>query len=52
MFKVYSEVSEFMSVEVKAFILKCFEFDFDKRDGANDLFLDEFLKVSGKKKKI
>ncbi|XP_023506950.2 mitogen-activated protein kinase kinase kinase 5 isoform X1 [Equus caballus] len=51
MFKVHPEVPESMSAEAKAFILKCFEPDPDKRDGANDLLLDEFLKVSGKKKK-
>uniref|UniRef100_A0A8C4LWN4 mitogen-activated protein kinase kinase kinase n=1 Tax=Equus asinus asinus TaxID=83772 RepID=A0A8C4LWN4_EQUAS len=51
MFKVHPEVPESMSAEAKAFILKCFEPDPDKRDDANDLLLDEFLKVSGKKKK-
>ncbi|XP_058422185.1 mitogen-activated protein kinase kinase kinase 5 isoform X4 [Diceros bicornis minor] len=51
MFKVHPEIPESMSAEAKAFILKCFEPDPDKRDGANDLLLDEFLKVSSKKKK-
>lgn len=40
-----------MSAEAKAFILKCFEPDPDKRDCANDLLMDDFLKVSSKKKK-
>ncbi|KAB1275777.1 Mitogen-activated protein kinase kinase kinase 5 [Camelus dromedarius] len=51
MFKVHPEIPESMSAEAKAFILKCFEPDPDKRDCANDLLLDEFLKVSSKKKK-
>uniref|UniRef100_A0A8D2BHK8 Protein kinase domain-containing protein n=1 Tax=Sus scrofa TaxID=9823 RepID=A0A8D2BHK8_PIG len=51
MFKVHPEIPESMSAEAKAFILKCFEPDPDKRDCANDLLMDEFLKVSSKKKK-
>ncbi|XP_045150529.1 mitogen-activated protein kinase kinase kinase 5 [Echinops telfairi] len=51
MFKVHPEIPESMSAEAKAFILKCFEPDPDKRAGANDLLIDEFLKVSSKKKK-
>ncbi|XP_053770051.1 mitogen-activated protein kinase kinase kinase 5 isoform X2 [Desmodus rotundus] len=51
MFKVHPEIPESMSAEAKAFILKCFEPDPDKRDCANDLLVDDFLKVSSKKKK-
>lgn len=51
MFKVHPEIPESMSAEAKAFILKCFEPDPDKRTCANDLLIDEFLKVSSKKKK-
>uniref|UniRef100_A0A667GVQ7 mitogen-activated protein kinase kinase kinase n=1 Tax=Lynx canadensis TaxID=61383 RepID=A0A667GVQ7_LYNCA len=51
MFKVHPEIPESMSTEAKAFILKCFEPDPDKRACANDLLIDEFLKVSSKKKK-
>ncbi|VFV20274.1 mitogen-activated protein kinase kinase kinase 5 [Lynx pardinus] len=51
MFKVHPEIPESMSAEAKAFILKCFEPDPDKRACANDLLIDEFLKVSSKKKK-
>ncbi|XP_023567965.1 mitogen-activated protein kinase kinase kinase 5 [Octodon degus] len=51
MFKVHPEIPESMSGEAKAFILKCFEPDPDKRACANDLLMDEFLKVSSKKKK-
>ncbi|XP_037699486.1 mitogen-activated protein kinase kinase kinase 5 isoform X2 [Choloepus didactylus] len=51
MFKVHPEIPESMSAEAKAFILKCFEPDPVKRACANDLLLDEFLKVSSKKKK-
>ncbi|XP_068933386.1 mitogen-activated protein kinase kinase kinase 5 [Petaurus breviceps papuanus] len=51
MFKIHPEIPESMSAEAKAFILHCFEPDPDKRACANDLLLDEFLKVSSKKKK-
>ncbi|XP_066229245.1 mitogen-activated protein kinase kinase kinase 5 isoform X1 [Saccopteryx leptura] len=51
MFKVHPEIPESMSAEAKAFILKCFEPDPDRRACANDLLVDEFLKVSSKKKK-
>ncbi|XP_035880668.1 mitogen-activated protein kinase kinase kinase 5 isoform X1 [Phyllostomus discolor] len=51
MFKVHPEIPESMSAEAKAFILKCFEPDPDKRACANYLLVDEFLKVSSKKKK-
>ncbi|XP_007190988.2 mitogen-activated protein kinase kinase kinase 5 isoform X1 [Balaenoptera acutorostrata] len=51
MFKVHPEIPESMSTEAKAFILKCFEPDPDNRDCANNLLMDEFLKVSSKKKK-
>uniref|UniRef100_A0A452QPG4 mitogen-activated protein kinase kinase kinase n=1 Tax=Ursus americanus TaxID=9643 RepID=A0A452QPG4_URSAM len=44
MFKVHPEIPESMSAEAKAFILKCFEPDPDKRACANDLLIDEFLK--------
>ncbi|XP_074043772.1 mitogen-activated protein kinase kinase kinase 5 isoform X2 [Macrotis lagotis] len=51
MFKIHPEIPESMSSEAKAFILHCFEPDPDKRACANDLLVDEFLKVSCKKKK-
>lgn len=51
MFKVHPEIPESMSAEAKAFILKCFEPDPDRRACANDLLIDEFLKVSSKKKR-
>lgn len=51
MFKVHPEIPESMSAEAKAFISKCFEPDPDKRACANDLLIDEFLKVSCKKKR-
>ncbi|XP_074165841.1 mitogen-activated protein kinase kinase kinase 5 isoform X2 [Sminthopsis crassicaudata] len=51
MFKIHPEIPESMSAEAKAFILHCFEPDPDKRACANDLLVDDFLKVSSKKKK-
>nr|XP_058163525.1 mitogen-activated protein kinase kinase kinase 5 isoform X1 [Dasypus novemcinctus] len=51
MFKVHPEIPESMSAEAKAFILKCFEPDPVRRACANDLLMDDFLKVSSKKKK-
>ncbi|XP_054675438.1 mitogen-activated protein kinase kinase kinase 5 isoform X2 [Grus americana] len=51
MFKIHPEIPESMSAEAKAFILRCFEPDPDKRAFAHDLLIDEFLKVSSKKRK-
>lgn len=51
MFKIHPEIPESMSAEAKAFILRCFEPDPDKRAFAHELLVDEFLKVSSKKRK-
>ncbi|XP_053144726.1 mitogen-activated protein kinase kinase kinase 5 isoform X2 [Hemicordylus capensis] len=51
MFKIHPEIPESMSAEAKAFILRCFEPDPDKRTCANELLVDEFLKVTSRKKK-
>uniref|UniRef100_A0A6J0SJ01 mitogen-activated protein kinase kinase kinase n=1 Tax=Pogona vitticeps TaxID=103695 RepID=A0A6J0SJ01_9SAUR len=51
MFKIHPEIPESMSVEAKAFLLRCFEPDPDRRACANELLVDEFLKVTSKKKK-
>uniref|UniRef100_A0A8B9IS86 Mitogen-activated protein kinase kinase kinase 5 n=1 Tax=Amazona collaria TaxID=241587 RepID=A0A8B9IS86_9PSIT len=51
MFKIHPEIPESMSAEAKAFILRCFEPDPDKRAFAHELLIDEFLKVSSKKRK-
>lgn len=51
MFKIHPEIPESMSAEAKAFILRCFEPDPDKRTCANELLVDEFLKVTSKKRK-
>uniref|UniRef100_A0A4W3K4P1 mitogen-activated protein kinase kinase kinase n=1 Tax=Callorhinchus milii TaxID=7868 RepID=A0A4W3K4P1_CALMI len=51
MFKIHPEIPESMSPEAKAFILLCFEPDPDKRATATELLLDEFLRVTSKKKK-
>uniref|UniRef100_A0A8C4W3V1 mitogen-activated protein kinase kinase kinase n=1 Tax=Gopherus evgoodei TaxID=1825980 RepID=A0A8C4W3V1_9SAUR len=51
MFKIHPEIPESMSPEAKAFILRCFEPDPDKRTFANELLVDEFLKISSKKRK-
>uniref|UniRef100_A0A8C0GVH3 mitogen-activated protein kinase kinase kinase n=1 Tax=Chelonoidis abingdonii TaxID=106734 RepID=A0A8C0GVH3_CHEAB len=51
MFKIHPEIPESMSAEAKAFILRCFEPDPDKRPFANELLVDEFLKISSKKRK-
>lgn len=51
MFKIHPEIPESMSVEAKAFLLRCFEPDPDKRTCANELLVDEFLKVTSKKRK-
>ncbi|XP_074846592.1 mitogen-activated protein kinase kinase kinase 5 isoform X2 [Carettochelys insculpta] len=51
MFKIHPEIPESMSAEAKAFILRCFEPDPDKRAFANELLIDEFLKISSKKRK-
>ncbi|CAB1418273.1 unnamed protein product [Pleuronectes platessa] len=51
MFKIHPEIPESMSLEAKAFILRCFEPDPDHRATANDLLTDEFLTVTSRKKK-
>ncbi|XP_077669228.1 mitogen-activated protein kinase kinase kinase 5 isoform X4 [Eretmochelys imbricata] len=51
MFKIHPEIPKSMSAEAKAFILRCFEPDPDKRTFANELLVDEFLKISSKKRK-
>uniref|UniRef100_A0A665WL70 mitogen-activated protein kinase kinase kinase n=1 Tax=Echeneis naucrates TaxID=173247 RepID=A0A665WL70_ECHNA len=51
MFKIHPEIPESMSPEAKAFILRCFEPDPDKRATAFDLLTDEFLTVTSRKKK-
>uniref|UniRef100_A0A3Q3KVU3 mitogen-activated protein kinase kinase kinase n=1 Tax=Mastacembelus armatus TaxID=205130 RepID=A0A3Q3KVU3_9TELE len=51
MFKIHPEIPESMSVEAKAFILRCFEPDPDRRATALDLLTDEFLTVTSRKKK-
>ncbi|CAJ1078370.1 mitogen-activated protein kinase kinase kinase 5 isoform X1 [Xyrichtys novacula] len=51
MFKIHPEIPESMSLEAKAFILRCFEPDPDKRATAFDLLTDEFLTVTSRKKK-
>lgn len=51
MFKIHPEIPESMSAEAKAFLLRCFEPDPVKRATAVELLVDEFLKVSMKKRK-
>ncbi|XP_056422598.1 mitogen-activated protein kinase kinase kinase 5 isoform X2 [Hyla sarda] len=51
MFKIHPEIPESMSAEAKAFLLKCFEPDPVKRATTSELLIDEFLKVSSKKRK-
>ncbi|KAK7906812.1 hypothetical protein WMY93_015424 [Mugilogobius chulae] len=51
MFKIHPEIPESMSKEAKAFILRCFEPDPDKRATATDLLTDQFLTVTSRKKK-
>ncbi|KAH0622328.1 hypothetical protein JD844_024528 [Phrynosoma platyrhinos] len=51
MFKIHPEIPESMSAEAKAFLLRCFEPDPDKRTCANELLVDDFLKVTSKKRK-
>ncbi|XP_060128689.1 mitogen-activated protein kinase kinase kinase 5 isoform X3 [Zootoca vivipara] len=51
MFKIHPEIPESMSAEAKAFLLCCFEPDPDKRACAKELLVDEFLKVTSKKRK-
>uniref|UniRef100_A0A6Q2Z257 mitogen-activated protein kinase kinase kinase n=1 Tax=Esox lucius TaxID=8010 RepID=A0A6Q2Z257_ESOLU len=43
MFKIHPEIPDSMSVEAKAFILRCFEPDPDQRATALHLLTDEFL---------
>lgn len=51
MFKIHPEIPESMSLEAKAFILRCFEPNPDRRATALDLLTDEFLTVTSRKKK-
>lgn len=51
MFKIHPEIPDSMSLEAKAFILRCFEPDPDRRATALDLLTDEFLTVTSRKKK-
>ncbi|KAM8947334.1 mitogen-activated protein kinase kinase kinase 5 [Pelodytes ibericus] len=51
MFKIHPEIPETMSSEAKAFLLRCFEPDPVKRATATELLVDDFLKVSSKKRK-
>nr|XP_061806510.1 mitogen-activated protein kinase kinase kinase 5-like [Nerophis lumbriciformis] len=51
MFKIHPEIPESMSAEAKAFIVRCFEPDPDRRATAFDLLTDEFLTVTSRKKK-
>uniref|UniRef100_A0A8C5BVD5 mitogen-activated protein kinase kinase kinase n=1 Tax=Gadus morhua TaxID=8049 RepID=A0A8C5BVD5_GADMO len=51
MFKIHPEIPASMSLEAKAFILRCFEPDPDRRATALDLLTDEFLTVTSRKKK-
>ncbi|KAM4693410.1 mitogen-activated protein kinase kinase kinase 5 [Discoglossus pictus] len=51
MFKIHPEIPESMSAEAKAFLLKCFEPDPVKRATAIELLIDDFLRVSSKKRK-
>uniref|UniRef100_A0A8C7YXS2 mitogen-activated protein kinase kinase kinase n=1 Tax=Oryzias sinensis TaxID=183150 RepID=A0A8C7YXS2_9TELE len=51
MFKIHPEIPESMSLEAKAFILRCFEPDPDRRATAFDLLTDEFLTVTSRRKK-
>lgn len=51
MFKIHPEIPESMSKEAKAFILRCFEPDPDRRATALNLLTDEFLTVTSRKKK-
>ncbi|KAL0967360.1 hypothetical protein UPYG_G00251250 [Umbra pygmaea] len=51
MFKIHPEIPESMSVEAKAFILRCFEPDPDQRATALHLLTDEFLTVTSRKKR-
>ncbi|XP_015210076.1 mitogen-activated protein kinase kinase kinase 5 isoform X2 [Lepisosteus oculatus] len=52
MFKIHPEIPESMSEEAKAFILRCFEPNPDKRAAALDLLTDEFLTVTSRKKRL
>ncbi|XP_034017610.1 mitogen-activated protein kinase kinase kinase 5 isoform X2 [Thalassophryne amazonica] len=51
MFKIHPEIPDSMSLEAKAFILRCFEPDPDRRATAFDLLTDEFLTVTSRKRK-
>lgn len=51
MFKIHPEIPESMSAEAKAFLLRCFEPDPVNRATATELLMDDFLRVSSKKRK-
>ncbi|CDQ64390.1 unnamed protein product [Oncorhynchus mykiss] len=51
MFKIHPEIPDSMSMEAKAFILRCFEPDPDQRATALHLLTDEFLTVTSRKKR-
>ncbi|XP_061560250.1 mitogen-activated protein kinase kinase kinase 5 isoform X1 [Phycodurus eques] len=51
MFKIHPEIPESMSPEAKAFIVRCFEPDPDRRATAFDLLTDDFLTVTSRKKR-
>uniref|UniRef100_A0A3P8YUR0 mitogen-activated protein kinase kinase kinase n=1 Tax=Esox lucius TaxID=8010 RepID=A0A3P8YUR0_ESOLU len=51
MFKIHPEIPDSMSVEAKAFILRCFEPDPDQRATALHLLTDEFLTVTSRRKR-
>ncbi|XP_063773478.1 mitogen-activated protein kinase kinase kinase 5 [Pseudophryne corroboree] len=51
MFKIHPEIPESMSAEAKAFLLLCFEPDPVKRATAVELLMDDFLRVSSRKRK-
>ncbi|KAM6953790.1 mitogen-activated protein kinase kinase kinase 15 [Aplochiton taeniatus] len=54
MFKIHPEIPESLSMDAKAFILRCFEPDPNKRAMATDLLKDPFVRhnAKGKKSKI
>uniref|UniRef100_A0A674C5J7 Mitogen-activated protein kinase kinase kinase 5 n=1 Tax=Salmo trutta TaxID=8032 RepID=A0A674C5J7_SALTR len=51
MFKIHPEIPDSMSMEAKAFILRCFEPDPDQRATALHLLTDDFLTVTSRKKR-
>lgn len=51
MFKIHPEIPDSMSKEAKAFILRCFEPEPDRRATALELLMDDFLTVTSRKKR-